>query len=979
MRLLIDLQACQSTGSRHRGIGRYSIALLKAMLANAGSHEVHILLSRFFPETIVPLRETLAQYLPARQIHTWGAPGPVAENFDANYWRCRSAEIAREQMLANLRPDMVHVTSLFEGSGDDAVTSIGMNGMHLPTAVTLYDLIPLVHEKKYLVDARQRHWYYRKLQSIARADLLLAISEASRQEGIEYLRLDSERVVNISSAVDAHFQACTHLDTPAFSAMRQRYGLHKPYVMYTGGIDLRKNIDGLIRAFADLPKAMRQRLQLAIVCSVQSSERERLQTLGRQHGLTAQDLILTGFVPDEDLPLLYQACQLFVFPSWHEGFGLPALEAMACGAPVIAANCSSLPEVVGCADALFDPHQQQSITGKMFEVLNDVHFAQRLREHGLRQAKQFSWDSSAKKAIAAFEQQYARRQALAPHSVPVAERKPRLAYCSPLPNAASGIADYSAELIPALAQFYDITLIVDQASVEDAALSAQFVIRSAAWMHEHAYRFDRILYHMGNSPAHAYMFPLFERFRGSLVLHDFFLSDSLAYLDMNGLMPHIWTRALYRSHGYSPLFRQKRVEQHASLIQEFPCSLKLARQADGVIVHSQYSKDLAAHYLGEERASEWKKIPHLRQMPIGMSSENTRNQMRRAARQQLGIAQEDFLVCAFGVLGPTKRNKELIQAWLASNLSKQTHCQLVFVGGQEESQYGRELSALLKSNCRVTGYVDQERFRNYLQAADLAVQLRTGSRGETSGTVIDCMAHSLPLIINKNASMAEIADDLAWRLEDNFSQQDLQLAIEHLYQTPELRRNFAERARAHVIAEHAPQKIAAEYFQAIESFYNELPNARLHQSLRSLAQVEVRDPAQTDWPQLAEHLSQNARCIEPPRTWIDVSAFACAGRLFLDEDRQALQQYLSQVTRQNRRHELLIRCETGWQTARTWAKQHFGLIGDLGAEETCSWRAGDELLEWGDLEALSVSRVELLASWGVHYQRNWSPESISSQ
>lgn len=116
--------------------------------------------------------------------------------------------------------------------------------------------------------------------------------------------------------------------------------------MYTGGIDHRKNIEGLIKAWSELPMQLRRTHQLAVVCHANENDKLRLYDLAASFGLKDCDLVLTGFVPDEDLLLLYNACELFVFPSWHEGFGLPALEAMQCGKPVLAANRASLPEVV---------------------------------------------------------------------------------------------------------------------------------------------------------------------------------------------------------------------------------------------------------------------------------------------------------------------------------------------------------------------------------------------------------------------------------------------------------------------------------------------------------------------------------------------------------------------------------------------------------------------------------------------------------
>jgi hypothetical protein len=115
-------------------------------------------------------------------------------------------------------------------------------------------------------------------------------------------------------------------------------------------------------------------------------------------------VVITGFVPEDDLVTLYNLCHLFVFPSLHEGFGLPALEAMACGAPVIGSNTSSIPEVIGWKDALFDPTRPSAIAEAIAGALANEGFRQELRNHGLRQARLFSWDESARRALAAFEQ-----------------------------------------------------------------------------------------------------------------------------------------------------------------------------------------------------------------------------------------------------------------------------------------------------------------------------------------------------------------------------------------------------------------------------------------------------------------------------------------------------------------------------------------------------------------------------------------------
>jgi glycosyltransferase involved in cell wall biosynthesis len=324
MRLVIDLQGAQSIGSRTRGIGRYSLALAKAMAAQAGSNEVWLALNGAFPETIEPIRAEFDTLLPQERIVVWSALPRTSMNDEANTWRLKTGTILREAFLANLRPDWVHVSSLFEGLEDDVVTSIGSFTSGENTAVTLYDLIPLIHKTPYLNNPVVSRWYYRKLADLRRAGLWLAISESSRREGLELLTLPADRTVNISTAAHDFFRPMAITEAQE-RELRQRYSLEKSFIMYTGGIDHRKNIEGLIGAFADLPPAVRDSHQLAIVCSARSEDREKLTLLAEKQGLGGKSLVVTGFVPDADLLALYNLCRVFCFPSQHEGFGLPAL------------------------------------------------------------------------------------------------------------------------------------------------------------------------------------------------------------------------------------------------------------------------------------------------------------------------------------------------------------------------------------------------------------------------------------------------------------------------------------------------------------------------------------------------------------------------------------------------------------------------------------------------------------------------------
>ena len=389
MRIVIDMQGAQSTGSRHRGIGRYTLSLVKAMVYERGEHEIMLALNAQFADAIEPIRAAFDGLLPQENIRVWHALAPTAHIDPANTQRRQAAELVYEAFLASLAPDFIYVTSLFEGMGDGAITSIHRQQSSIPVAVTLYDLIPYINPVPYLENPDVKSWYLEKIEHLRRADLWLAISESSRQEGIACLGLSEEYAINVSTDADADFRP---IDIAAAQeqTLRRQYGLDKPFVMYTGGIDYRKNIEGLIRAYARLPAEVRKTHQLAIVCSVQPPSREALEQLARQHGLAAHEVVLTGFVPDADLLALYNLCKLFVFPSWHEGFGLPALEAMRCGAPVIGANTSSLPEVIGWPEALFDPHSDEAITDAMHRGLTDAGYRDALVRHGREQAGKFS-------------------------------------------------------------------------------------------------------------------------------------------------------------------------------------------------------------------------------------------------------------------------------------------------------------------------------------------------------------------------------------------------------------------------------------------------------------------------------------------------------------------------------------------------------------------------------------------------------------
>lgn len=407
MRVVIDLQSCQS-GSKRAGIGRYAMGLAAAMAAQPRNHEIWIVLSALMPESIPEVRRAFDGLLPANRIQIFECPANI-DTRTAEPARVRAAEIIREDFLRSLRPDFVHIASLFEGFDEEVITSVGQHFPSAQTAVTLYDLIPLVYSTRYLPDSKSRDYYERKIENIKNAGLLLAISEYSRQEGIDLLGCDPEDIVNISSAVDERFKP-TAIDPARAARLLSRYGIRRKFLMYTASFDSRKNQTGLISAFALLPRELRQHYQLAIVGNGSDEAVSKAKLLAEKSGLGPDEVVFPGHIVDGDLVALYNLCHLFILPSLAEGFGLPALEAMACGTATIGSNVTSLPEVIGWSEALFDPTNPAKIAEKIYQALTDDGFLKELRQRGLEQAKTFSWAKCAEHALDAFEARHARSE-----------------------------------------------------------------------------------------------------------------------------------------------------------------------------------------------------------------------------------------------------------------------------------------------------------------------------------------------------------------------------------------------------------------------------------------------------------------------------------------------------------------------------------------------------------------------------------------
>jgi glycosyltransferase involved in cell wall biosynthesis len=255
-----------------------------------------------------------------------------------------------------------------------------------PFVVTVHDLSFLYYPQSFRTLNRTYLRIFTQL-SIRRSRRIVAVSESTKRDLVQCYSLSPDKVDVVYNGVDPSFRP---LPSEQVAAFRQETGLPERFILFVGTLEPRKNVVGLLEAYARLPK---DRPPLMLVGGKGWLYKEifaRVEALG-----LSNEVHFVGYVPAEALPLWYNAARLFVYPSFYEGFGLPALEAMACGTPVVTSMASSLPEVVGNAGRLVDPSDTEGLSVAMAQVIGSREEQEQMRAVGLAQAQEFSWEKTA--------------------------------------------------------------------------------------------------------------------------------------------------------------------------------------------------------------------------------------------------------------------------------------------------------------------------------------------------------------------------------------------------------------------------------------------------------------------------------------------------------------------------------------------------------------------------------------------------------
>jgi glycosyltransferase involved in cell wall biosynthesis len=363
------------------GIGRYAIELVRALRTHHA--ELEVILLKPFDDPVADLdggqdvRLRGTRLLPAMM-----ALGPL-----------EIVSAARRHRL-----DVVHDPT-------------GVSPFLLPyrvgkfaRIVTLHDAVPFVHPETHV---RLTNFLFRSYipRTLRYVDRIITDSESSSRDIQRFFRVDESRVTRIYCGVNERFRS---QPPERVAEVLSRYGLEPPYLLVVGALQERKNLQTAFEAFARLKSGGLPHRLVVVGRKAWKTEGlfQRLDELG-----LGDEVRLTGYVEEADLPPLYAGAACFLFPSLYEGFGLPPLEAMACGTPVVASNTSSIPEVVGDAGILVDPHDVAGFTDALRSVIEQPSLATRLRKRGLVRARQFTWERTAAAHATAYHEawQEARR------------------------------------------------------------------------------------------------------------------------------------------------------------------------------------------------------------------------------------------------------------------------------------------------------------------------------------------------------------------------------------------------------------------------------------------------------------------------------------------------------------------------------------------------------------------------------------------
>lgn len=815
-----DATAVYGPMSKNRGIGNYVTGLFSTMIDMDQSN--HYYLFNFFEDTEFKNQLKHKERLDETYLYCGDnndlLSNPEFKNILGN---------AIKRFIYENQIDVFFVTSPFESRlfpyerewfGNVKVVAI------------VYDIIPYLFQERYFAGDIEKNgqWYLERLEMLKSMDLCLTISESARTDLIEALDFPEEKVATIWGAVDKRFKVLD-ISEKEKQELFDKFGVVDKYIMCTGGDDDRKNLAGLITAYSKLPKELIEEYQLVIVCKLSPESKVRYSRIAEDAGIRDR-VVLTGFVSDEELVRFYNLAHLVAFPSEYEGFGLPIVEAFACETPVLTSNNSSLVQVAGDAAVLVDPFSVESVTDGLVRALTETDLRELVRR-GTERVKEFQWEKVSEDTLDAI---------VGSPKLDYSRKIRRLAMFTPLPPLYSGIADYSKDIIDEISKSVDVDVFIDDGYDADVSFRDNVRIFNHSKFEELRDSYDEVVYQLGNSEFHTYMWGYLQKYRGSIVLHDF---------NMHGIL----NKLVIDTGDYTQYGQYLMQDFDVSSVQSYIAKLKsheisipvfdthvngfLANYADKIIVHSMHNK---RRLLERESGRNVACIKHYAKI----RKEYDKDELRK----KYGFSKEDIIVASFGIVASTKRNKETIEA-LAPLVKKDKNIRYLIVGGDvtKNNEYTSQCKEIIKKNgmkdvVQFTGYVSEEALIEYMELSDICLNLRYPYNGESSGSFARLLGMGKAIVVNRIGDFDEVPDNACVKIPnvEELSEKEeiaeINQAIRKLMDD-EFRKEIEENALEYAEKELELSIVAGKYLDYLNQ---PVYGGKAQLNLKKIAETEIR-------------------------------------------------------------------------------------------------------------------------------------------
>lgn len=777
LHLGIDIQTL-STFEKNRGIGRYSLQLIKSLSKKTNSNikislfgfsqsppdEIKSLLSKYVDYRIFNLPQTPQKYL------DYGVIAPLL-------WDDIAADIDCFLVTSPLMHDI-----LIPEAAPCKLSAI------------LYDLIPYFFQgntKKIDVGSLRQTvypphlWdrYVNRLNILKNYDHFFSISESTKSAFSDEMDIPQDKISTLYCGLADCYN--TQRNVSVLEKLKKNLSLPDNYLLSVTGFNFRKNIEGGIRIYSNLPQELQNKIHYVIHCSMNEDEKNTVNKWIVKYGVDGKVILSCNEIADEDLAELYRNAEIFFFPSLYEGLGLPVLEAMACGVPVISSDTSGLNEIVRDSGVLVNPYNEELFTKELANLINNEEKKKEFREKSLERIKDYSWDNAADVIIKKFSDitKKGESSSLVINKNLYKEstnKSHRIAFFSPLSPLHSGISDYSESLLAELRHFFDIDLFV-----EDYIPSAKEILIH----HEiFSYRdFNTIakkrkyclhIFHIGNNSLHNIIYRMIKTHPGIVVMHEFSLFGFIQEgLDKYFNKADLWDLLLSEP--------ERQIENppadftaYLNTIQpmHYPLIKDVVRYAKSIIVHSSWLKNKISEWIKEAESKNqispinkigWGEISVI---PMGadLPPKWVEAEEPSKLRKKFHIADDAFVIAMVGTITRFKRVEIVLNAFSIFKKSF-PNAVLAISGTFADMGYYIEIQKIIEQDkyglsVRMFGYLEIEDLIKLILASDVCVNLRYPTLGEMSGIIPRIMGLKKPLIVSDIDSFSELPDTACFKV-----------------------------------------------------------------------------------------------------------------------------------------------------------------------------------------------------------------------